>query len=113
MNPRELFRWGLAWLHGGAAGFGVLRTDWDPATESAGMPSYLAMVRASLRDATGTIARVTRNRITASRWQIRLSRNGLWYPYVRATDGWEACGPPHNDPEEIIRQWRSTTVSPR
>jgi len=113
MNPRELFRWGLAWLHGSAAGFAVLRGDWDPATESAGMPSYLTIARALLRDATGTIARVTRNRVTASRRQIRLGRDGLWYPYARAADGWQPCGPPHHDPAELTRLWRSTTVSPR
>jgi hypothetical protein len=113
MNPRELFRWGLAWRHGGIAGFEVLRTDWDPAIESAGMRGYLAMVRASLRDATGAIARVTRNRINAAGCQIRLGRNGLWYPYLRAADGWEPCGPPHHDPEEVTRRWRSATAPPR
>jgi hypothetical protein len=111
VNPRELFRWGLAWRHGGASGFAVLRTDWDPATELAGIALTLAVARTSLRDAIGTIARVTRNRVTAGRCQIRLGRDHLWYPYVRATDGWEPAGSPHHDPAEVTRQWRpSATV---
>jgi hypothetical protein len=73
------------------------------------MKHFMAMARASLRDATGAIARVTRNRITAARCQIRLGRDDLWYPYVRATDGWEPCGPPHHDPEEVTRRWGATT----
>jgi uncharacterized Zn finger protein len=98
MNARELFRWGLAWRYGGAGGFDVLRTDWNPGTEAAGMAQFMRSVRVLLCDATGTAARVTRNRITVGGRQIRLGRNDLWYPYTRSTDGWEPAGPPHHDP---------------
>jgi hypothetical protein len=98
MDARELFRWGLAWRHGGAAGFEVLRTDWDPATEAAGMAEFMTSARITFRDATGTIARVKRNRITAGDRQVRLGRDHMWYPYVRSADGWEPAGPPQRDP---------------
>lgn len=98
MDARELFRWGLAWRHGGAAGLEVLRTHWDPATEAAGMAEFMTSARITLRDATGTTARVTRNRITAGGRQVRLGRDRLWYPYVRSADGWEPAGPPQRDP---------------
>lgn len=102
MDARELFRWGLAWRHGGAAGFEVLRTEWSPATEAAGMAAFMASARIMLREATGTAARVTRNRITAGDRQVRLGRNRLWYPYVRSADGWEPAGPPHRDPVQAV-----------
>jgi uncharacterized Zn finger protein len=98
MNARELFRWGLAWRYGGDAGFEVLRTDWDPATDAAGMREFMTSSRIALREATGTVARVTRNRITAGETQVRLGRDDLWYPYTRSTHGWEPAGPPHRDP---------------
>jgi uncharacterized Zn finger protein len=109
--PRELLRWGLAWRHGGAGGFAVLRNDWDPTTELAGGASDFTHARRALRDVTGTVGRVTRNRLTAARCQLRLGRDLLWYPYVRAADTWEPAGTPHHDPDEATRRWRpSTTV---
>lgn len=98
MNARELFRWGLAWRYGGDAGFDVLRSDWEPATEAAGMREFMTSSRIALREATGTVTRVTRNRITAGDVQVRLGRDDLWYPYSRSSHGWEPAGPPHRDP---------------
>jgi uncharacterized Zn finger protein len=98
MNARELFRWGLAWRYGGAAGFEVLRTDWGPATDDAGMAAFMKSSRTAVRDATGTVARVTYNRITAGDTQVRLGRDHLWYPYARSPHGWEPAGPPQRDP---------------
>jgi hypothetical protein len=102
MDIRELFRWALAWRHGGATGFEVLRTEWNPATESAGMAEFMKSARIMVRDATGRTARVTQNRITANGQQVRLGRDHLWYPYLRTTDGWEPAGPPHRDPVQAV-----------
>lgn len=104
MHARELFRWGLAWRHGGAAGFEVLRTDWNPATEAAGMAEFMTSARIMLRDTTGTTARVARNRITAGGRQVRIGRDRLWYPYVRSADGWEPAEPPQRDPVQAAPQ---------
>ena len=46
----------------------------------------------------GTRARVTRNRVTAGRMQLRLGRDFLWYPYLRSDGDWEPAGPPKPDP---------------
>ena len=54
--------------------------------------------RTALRDAAGTPARVTGNRVTAGRLQLRLGRDLLWYPYVRSADAWEPAGPPQPEP---------------
>jgi hypothetical protein len=54
--------------------------------------------RTALRDAAGTPARVTGNRVTAGRLQLRLRRDLLWYPYPRSADAWEPAGPPQPEP---------------
>jgi uncharacterized Zn finger protein len=94
----ELARWALAWRHGGSSGFEVLREDWDPTTEAAGMTEFMKAARVALRDAAGVAARVTRNRVTAGRLQLRLGRDFLWYPYVRTNDDWQPAGEPRPDP---------------
>ncbi len=82
VDGRELARRGLAWQHGGAAGLELLHADWDPPTGAAGALDLLKAARAALRDVSGTRARVTRNRVTAGRMQLRLGRDFLWYPYL-------------------------------
>jgi len=98
IDARELARWGLAWRHGGHSGLEVLRTDWDPAIEAAGMKEFMKAARVSLQDTAGATASVTRNRVTAGHVQLRLGRDFLWYPYSRSNGGWEPAGPPQPDP---------------
>jgi hypothetical protein len=96
---RELARRALAWRHGGAAGFGALGDHWDPATEGdAGTGHLLAQARVAVRDATGALARIRHNRVTAAGVQLRLGRDYLWYPYRRTRRDWEPADPPHHDP---------------
>jgi len=98
VDGRDLARRGLAWQHGGAAGLELLHADWDPPTAEAEVPDLLKAARAVLRDVSGAPARVTRNRVTAGRMQLRLGRDFLWYPYVRSDGDWEPAGPPKPDP---------------
>jgi len=98
VDGRDLARRGLAWQHGGAAGLELLHADWDPPTGAAGALDLLKAARAALRDMSGTRARVTRNRVTAGRMQLRLGRDFLWYPYLRSAGDWEPAGPPKPDP---------------
>jgi uncharacterized Zn finger protein len=97
-DGRDLARRGLAWQHGGAAGLELLHADWDPPTGDAGALDLLKAARAALRDVSGTSPRVTRNRVTAGRMQLRLGRDFLWYPYLRSDGDWEPAGPPKPDP---------------
>ncbi len=100
VDGRDLARRGLAWQHGGAAGLELLHADWDPPAGEAGAADLLKAARAALRDASGTPARVTRNRVTAGRMQLRLGHDLLWYPYVRSDGDWEPAGPPKPDPAD-------------
>lgn len=111
----------LAWGFGGAPAVAVLEEDWTPDRAS------LARARAALASAwpdgtdtgagtaagseagtdAGTCAPVLR-RIRA-RWterggdrQLRLGRDGRWWPYHRAADHWLPAGPPATDPAAAL-----------
>jgi uncharacterized Zn finger protein len=98
IDGHELGRRGLAWRHGGPGGLELLHVEWDPGTDAADAADLLKAARVALRDASGTTARLARNRITAGRAQLRLGRDLLWYPYSRSDDDWEPAGPPQSDP---------------
>ena len=97
VSGQELTRQALAWRYGAASGLEVLRTEWDPGAE-AGAAGLMKAARMALRDAAGAPARVTRNRVTAGRLQLRLGRDLLWYPYARSAGEWEPAGPPQPEP---------------
>jgi uncharacterized Zn finger protein len=98
IGGRELARRGLAWRHGGPYGLELLHAEWDPVTEAAGATDLLKAARVALRDVAGVTATVAWNRVTADRFQLRLGRDFLWYPYSRSDDDWEPAGPPQADP---------------
>jgi hypothetical protein len=103
VRERELVRWALAWRHGGAAGFEVLRERWNPSDEAdAGVEHLLLAARVGLREATGSVARARGNRVTAGGRQLRLGRDYRWYPYLRVQRQWEPAGPPRSDPAAAI-----------
>lgn len=98
ISGQELTRRALAWRYGAASGLEVLHEEWDPGTEAAGAAELMKAARTALRDAVGAPARITGNRITAGRLQLRLGRDLLWYPYARSADVWEPAAPPRPDP---------------
>ncbi len=98
ISGQELTRQALAWRYGAASGLEVLRNEWDPGAEAADAPELMKAARTALRDAAGAPARVTRNRVTAGRLQLRLGRDLLWYPYARSAGEWEPAGPPQPEP---------------
>ncbi len=84
LSPRRLLRRALAWQTGGAAALDVLEEQWDPG------PATMA----EGRDLLGGRATLRRNRLTAADRQLRLGRDGCWYPYRKASDGgWDPDGP--------------------
>lgn len=98
ISGQELTRQALAWRYGAASGLEVLRNEWDPGAEAADAADLMKAARTALRDAAGAPARVTRNRVTAGRLQLRLGRDLLWYPYARSAGEWEPAGPPQPEP---------------
>lgn len=98
ISGQDLTRRALAWRYGAASGLEVLQEEWDPGTGAAGAAGLMKAARTALRDAVGASARITGNRITAGRLQLRLGRDLLWYPYARSADVWEPAGPPRPDP---------------
>lgn len=83
LPPRQLLRRGLAWQAGGAGALGTLEEQWDPG------PTAMAEGRRLL----GGQSTVRRNRVTSGDRQVRLGRDGCWYPYRRASDGgWDPDG---------------------
>lgn len=84
LPARQLLRRALAWQAGGAPALEALEEQWDP-----GAPAM-----AEGRQLLGGQATVRRNRATAGDRQLRLGRDGCWYPYRRASDGgWDPDGP--------------------
>jgi uncharacterized Zn finger protein len=103
VDGRELARMGLAWRHGGTTGLGLLKTEWDPATDEPDAADLLKAAQVALEGVTGLSVRITRNRVTAGRAQLRLGRDLLWYPYAMAEDDWEPAGPPQPGPERAVQ----------
>jgi len=67
----------------------VLVGTWDPA------PTELEPGRELL----GPSARARQNRLTTGDEQLRLGRDGHWYPYRRTRSGWDPDGPHLEDTE--------------
>jgi len=85
---RDLLRHALAWRQGGAEGLAVLVEAWDPPTGA------MAPGKAAL----GPAAVSRRNRVSVADRQLRLGRDGRWYPYRKQRNGWDPDGPPAGVP---------------
>ncbi|WP_181772083.1 SWIM zinc finger family protein [Amycolatopsis pittospori] len=83
----------LAWRHGGRTGLEVLETSWTPPAQAMGRARAAF---AEVVDEPGEGLDVERNHCTVhgTGVQVRLGKDGLWYPY---RDQWPA-GPPEADP---------------
>ncbi len=77
LSVRDLLNQALAWREGGAEGLFVLLEGWDAPRGA------MALGRAML----GGQATVRRNRATLGERQLRLGRDGRWYPFRRAGRG--------------------------
>ena len=92
--PAVLARRALAWQYGGAGALRILDDDWTP--DYGDLAEGIA--------ALGTGGHVSRNRVSdaADVRQLRLGRDGLWYPMRRVGGAWEVTGPPSADPREVV-----------
>ncbi|MFD5771750.1 SWIM zinc finger family protein [Streptomyces fungicidicus] len=91
-----------AWRHGGAAALAVLDEEWTPDGER------LARARAALESAWDGDER-PELRSRANRWtvvdapaQLRLGRDGRWWPYREERGRWVPAGGPSRDPATAL-----------
>ncbi|MFF0080087.1 SWIM zinc finger family protein [Streptomyces canus] len=101
-TPGELAAATRAWRHGGVASLDTLESPWNPSA------SRLERDREALR-ADWADGRPPRLRSWRNRWtvegrdaQLRLGRDGLWYPYTKDQGTWWPAGPPDADPAVVL-----------
>lgn len=91
-----------AWRHGGTEALSVLDEEWQPQDET------LARARAALDSAWDTGER-PELRARANRWtvadapaQLRLGRDGRWWPYRKERGRWQPVGGAAQDPATAL-----------
>jgi len=101
-DQESLARATRAWGLGGAAALSVLEEDWAPSGET------LARARAALESAWDEDERPSLQTV-GNRWtvvdepaQIRLGRDGRWWPYRKERGGWAPAGPAAPDPATAL-----------
>ncbi|MGH9304980.1 MAG: hypothetical protein ACRDZ5_11315, partial [Acidimicrobiales bacterium] len=95
LSGRELMRWALAWSSGGRESLYVLLESFDPA------PGRLEEGKVLLSGGGRPIT--WHNRVTLSDRQLRLGRDGRWYPYRRSgRASWEPDGEAIEAPGEVV-----------
>ena len=87
-----------AWTFAGVAGIDALGEVWSPA--AAEVARGRAALAAAFDDDDVPEVSVWRNRFTVAgrEVQVRLGRDGRWYPYRRRAGDWWPAGPPARDP---------------
>jgi uncharacterized Zn finger protein len=93
MPPRQLSRRAAAWARGGREALALLDETWSPPEGD------VAEAVAALGGGT----HVWQNRVSdaSDSRQLRLGRDGRWYPFRRGSV-WELSGPPAADPAEAL-----------
>lgn len=92
-----------AWRLGGAAALAVLEEEWVPEPASAARAE--ALVAAAGEDGGRPVLRA----LGGARWagpggdvQVRLGRDGRWWPYRREQGRWAPAGPAGRDPGAVL-----------
>ncbi|MEU0059630.1 SWF or SNF family helicase [Streptomyces sp. NPDC006334] len=101
-SPEQLASAVRAWRLGGVAALSVLEEEWSVKGET------LARVRAALRSAWDDAqrppltARANRWTVTGTSSQLRLGRDGRWWPYRKEHGRWTPAGAPALDPATAL-----------
>lgn len=85
-----------AWTYGGLAGLDVLDNTWRPGKAD------LAKAAAALAGPDMPELTQSRNHWTAGDTQVRLGKDGRWYPYRLRDGDWSPAGPPDTDPATAL-----------
>ncbi|MEW2562515.1 SWF or SNF family helicase [Streptomyces griseorubiginosus] len=114
-DPHSLALATRAWELGGAAALAVLEEEWAPDEEG----EIHARARAALHSAWDEDERPTL-RAVGNRWtvadapvQIRLGRDGRWWPYRRELGRWVPAGPAALDPATALASAGSASAASR
>lgn len=112
-DPEALAHATRAWGLGGAAALSVLEDEWAPAGDT------LARARAALDSAWDEDERPAL-RATGNRWtvvgapaQIRLGRDGRWWPYRNERGRWVPAGPAVLDPATALASTEAASAEPQ
>ncbi|MFE6186182.1 SWF or SNF family helicase [Streptomyces sp. NPDC056465] len=87
-----------AWRHGGAAALTVYDEEWQPGPDE--LARALAQLAAAWEEGEAPQLGAAGNRWTpaGSDVQLRLGRDGRWWPYTREAGRWLPAGPAEDDP---------------
>ncbi|NEA92980.1 hypothetical protein G3I22_11675, partial [Actinospica acidiphila] len=98
----DLDRAAAAWRTGGRAALDVLEHAWTPPEQQTAR-ARTALAAAWEADELPPVT-VDGNQwtLTGRDLQLRLGRDGRWYPYRRRDDLWWPAGPPSTDPAEAL-----------
>jgi hypothetical protein len=94
-SPLELEDRALAWLFGGETGVSALTDQFQPDPEARRNADSILKARFA-----SVSRRQNRWTITTEGLQLRLGRDGLWYPYTKEGGRWLPDGPPAAGPAE-------------
>lgn len=104
-RPAELNLAVQAWRYGGAVALSVLEEEWTPG------PEALARAKDALARAWQDEDRPVLRASGANRWtvvgggaQLRLGRDGRWWPYRKERGAWVPAGPADPDPGAVLER---------
>ncbi|MBO1332362.1 SWF or SNF family helicase [Streptomyces sp. VRA16 Mangrove soil] len=91
-----------AWEHGGVAALAALEDDWTPDAKSAARAR--AALEAAWEEDERPALKGSRGRWTVSGGdaQLRLGRDGRWWPYRKERGRWTPAGPSASDPASAL-----------
>ncbi|MEB8341151.1 SWIM zinc finger family protein [Streptomyces endophyticus] len=91
-----------AWEYGGAAALDVLDEEWAPDAE--GLARARAVLDAAWDDGERPALKAARGRWSTAdgQAQLRLGRDGRWWPYRKQSGRWAPAGPAASDPASAL-----------
>ncbi|MDX3640131.1 SWF or SNF family helicase [Streptomyces sp. MB09-02B] len=91
-----------AWRYGGAAGLAVLDEEWHVPVES--LARACAALETAWEEGERPSLRSTHNRwtVVGGSAQLRLGRDGRWWPYRKERGRWAPAGPAAHDPATAL-----------
>ncbi|MFH9015698.1 hypothetical protein ACH4C6_30540 [Streptomyces sp. NPDC017943] len=100
--PRELDRAVEAWRTGGAAGLEVLEHTWSPSAQETARARAALSAGWEADELPGPDIRDNHWTLAGQGVQLRLGRDGRWYPYRDESGTWWPAGEPHGDPADAL-----------